>query len=51
MYDKDGFCLNKFTAYPREVIESVPEECRTTDVKERCLCHDYLSAERVIGVQ
>ena len=49
--DKGGFCLTKFICNRRSVLESIPEEERSKDVKTLDLNYDDLPVERALGVQ
>jgi hypothetical protein len=46
-----GFHLTKFTANRRAVIQSIPEEERSKEVKTLDLSSDKLPLERALGVQ
>ncbi|KXJ08416.1 hypothetical protein AC249_AIPGENE11244 [Exaiptasia diaphana] len=48
---KGGFNLTKFVCNDREVLESIPKEQRSKDVKTLDLQHDVLPLERALGVQ
>ena len=48
---KGGFRLTKFICNRRSVLESIPEEERSKDVKTLDLNYDELPIERVLGVQ
>lgn len=48
---KGGFCLTKFICNRRSVLESIPVEERSKDVKTLDLSYDDLPIERALGVQ
>ena len=48
---KGGFRLTKFICNRRSVLESIPEEERSKDVKTLDLNYDELPIERALGVQ
>ena len=48
---KGGFNLTKFVCNDREVLESIPQEQRSKEVKTLDLQHDDLPLERALGVQ
>ena len=48
---KGGFRLTKFISNRRSVLESIPEEERSKDVKTLDLNYDNLPVERALGVQ
>ena len=48
---KGGFRLTKFISNRRSVLESIPEEERSKDVKTLDLNYDDLPVERALGVQ
>ena len=47
---KGGFNLTKWISNDREVLESIPVEDRTKDIKELDLTKDALPTERALGV-
>ena len=48
---KGGFRLTKFISNHRSVLESIPEDERSKEVKLLDLNYDDLSIERALGVQ
>ena len=48
---KGGFRLTKFICNRRSVLQSIPEEERSKDVKTLNLNYDELPIERALGVQ
>lgn len=47
---KEGFRLTKFTSNSREVLESIPEEERSKELKNLDLKQETLPTERALGV-
>ena len=48
---KGGFNLHKFISNRKEVIEAIPMEQRTKEIKELDFTKDHLPLERALGVQ
>ena len=48
---KGRFCLTKFMCNQRSILESIPKEERSKDVKTLDLNYDELPIERALGVQ
>ena len=51
MCAQGGFRLTKFTSNKRRILETIPEEERSKELKSLDLSYDHLPIERALGVQ
>jgi hypothetical protein len=51
MCAQGGFRLTKFTSNKRRMLETIPEDERSKELKSLDLGYDHLPIERALGVQ